>query len=110
MSYLLTEDFVSGGDPGAILRCMWIEHYRFGGGSVHDWNGFSYRHRTRPHIFWNSITANVYINDILRTIVILMFRQHNDLQIFQRDNRRPHSASATRNFLAQQVNVMNWPS
>lgn len=88
-----------------------IEHDRFGGGSVHVWGGFSYNHRTPLHVFRNNVTANVYINEVLRTIVVPMFRQNNDLQFFQHDNARPHTANATRNFLAQQqLNVMNWPS
>lgn len=92
--------------PGCI-----IQHNRYGGGSVHVWGGFSYRHRTPLHVFRANVTADVYVNQVLRPIVVPTFQNNLDLAIFQQDNATPHTARITRDFLAQQqFQVMEWPA
>ena len=79
-----------------------VQHDRYGRGSVHVWGGFSYAHRTPLHVFRVNVTADVYITQVLRPIVVPFFHNHPDLEIFQHDNARPHTANVTRNFLNQQ--------
>jgi transposase len=88
-----------------------VQHNRYGGGSVHVWGGFSYEHRTPLHVFTVNVTADVYVNQVLRPIVVPFFHNHQDVGIFQHDNARPHTANVTRNFLAQQpFLVLDWPA
>lgn len=88
-----------------------LEHDRFGGGSIHVWGGISFLHRTPLHVFRNAVTAQAYINEVLRPIVVPAFQAHQDLRVFQQDNARPHTARATLQFFqAQNMNVMAWPA
>ena len=87
------------------------QHNRYGRGSIHVWDGFSYHHRTPLHVFRVNVTADVYVNQKLRPIVVPFFQNHPDVATFQHDNARPHTANVTRNFLAQQsFRVLDWPS
>ena len=72
------------------------------------WAGISYGHRT-PLVFIDGpLTAQRYVEAILRPVVVPFVRQHN--VTFQQDNARAHVARLSMVFLQQNnVNVMHWP-
>ena len=72
------------------------------------WAGISYDHRT-PLVFIDGpLTAQRYVDVILRPVVVPFVRQHN--VTFQQDNARTHVARLSMAFLQQNnVNVMHWP-
>ena len=88
-------------------NCL-VERDRFGGGALVVWSGISYGHRT-PLVFIDGpLTAQRYIDVILRPVVVPYVRQHN--VTFQQDNARAHVAKLSMAFLQQNnVNVMHWP-
>ena len=88
-------------------NCL-VERDRFGGGALMVWAGISYGHRT-PLVFIDGpLTAQRYVDVILRPVVVPFVRQRN--VTFQQDNARAHVARLSMAFLQQNnVNVMNWP-
>ena len=88
-------------------NCL-VERDRFGGGALMVWAGISYGHRT-PLVFIDGpLTAQLYVDVILRPVVVPFVRQHN--VTFQQDNARAHVARLSMAFLQQNnVNVMHWP-
>ena len=81
---------------------------RFGGGGLMVWAGIAYGHRT-PMVFIDGpLTAQRYVDLILRPVVVPFIRQHN--VIFQQDNARAHVARLSIAFLQQNnVDVLRWP-
>lgn len=69
----------------------------YGGGSVMVWGGVSRDWRTPLVIVRENLTAQRYIDQILRPIV-LRRRQHQRAFILMQDNARPHTANITRRF------------
>ena len=64
---------------------------RFGGGGLLVWASIAYGHRT-PMVFIDGrLTAQRYVDLILRPVVVPFIRQHN--VTFQHDNTRAHVAS-----------------
>ena len=80
----------------------------FGGGGLMVWAGIAYGHRT-PMVFIDGrLTAQRYVDLILRAIVVPFIRQHN--VTFQQDNARAHVARLSIAFLQQNnVDVLRWP-
>ena len=79
--------------------------------SVHVWAGISFNHRTVLHVLRNHVTAQTYVDEVLRPIVIPTLQAHQELLVFQHDNARPHAARLTVQFLQMNnVNVMDWPA
>lgn len=73
------------------------------------WGGITANHRTELVVVNGNLTAQRYVEEILRPHVIPFLQMHPDVQIFQHDNARPHAARTTRDFLAEEdVNVMPW--
>ena len=82
---------------------------RYGGGSVMVWGAMSYNGRSELVVVQGNLTANRYINQILRPHLLPILNHQREL--FQHDNARPHTARATRDYLTNQnVNVLPWPS
>lgn len=74
------------------------------------WGAFTYNYRTPLYFFNGAVNANTY-QQALQTHLVPLFAQHPELQIFQQDNARPHTARATAVFLqANNIRVMPWPS
>ncbi|XP_071085819.1 uncharacterized protein [Haliotis cracherodii] len=58
----------------------------------------------------NGVTAQRYIDQVLRPQVVPFFAIHGNFQ-FQQDNARPHTARITQAFLQQHnINTMPWPA
>lgn len=86
------------------------EANRWGGASVMVWGAISTRHRTPLVIIERTLTAQRYIDHILRPVLMPFLAAHNDVTTFQQDNARPHAAHVTQDFLHDNnVNVMPWP-
>ena len=84
-----------------------VDH--FGGGSVMMWGAISYTGRTDLVLVQGNLTANRYIDQILRPHVLPNINRQR--QLFQQDNARPHAARVTMAFLANEnINVLPWPS
>ena len=88
-------------------NCL-VERDRFGGGALMVWAAISYGHRM-PLVFIDGpLTAQRYVDVILRPVVVPFVRQHN--VTFQQDNARAHVARLSMAFFQQNnVNVMHWP-
>lgn len=90
-----------------------IEFNRWGGGSLHFWAGVTQFQRTPLVIFDRNVTANVYINNVLRPVAIPFLNRHfpRGGGILQHDGARAHTANVTRNFIAQNgIDVLDWPA
>ena len=91
------------------------ENDRWGGANVMVWAGISHGHRTEL-VFLEfpgrgaGLTAQGYINQVLRPVVLPFMQERDDFQL-QQDNARPHSARVTQQFLRTSgVEVMDWPA
>ena len=81
------------------------------------WGAIARHHALGPVVFQNigtgrgnGVTAQRYINQVLRPSVVPFFHQHGNF-ILQQDNARPHTARLTANFLQQHnIRVMPWPA
>ena len=84
---------------------------RWKGASVMFWGGISTRRRTQLVVIDGNLTAQRYVNLVLRPVVLPFLNAHRDITTFQQDNARPHSAQLTQDFLRySHVNVMPWPA
>lgn len=91
-------------------RCV-TEYDRWGGGSVHVWGGITAFEKTDLVVLIGNVTAQTYINDVLRPVVVPFMGRHLRRGLFQQDNARAHTARATMQFLNQNgINVLDWPS
>ena len=74
------------------------------------WGAINHRFKSQLVVCQGNLTAQRYIDQILRPVVVPMFQQRQNL-VFQQDNARPHVANVTRNFLqANDINVLPWPA
>jgi transposase len=75
------------------------------------WHFLSSSHTSYHNIIDGTLTAQRYIDEVLRPVVVLLFAAHRDVTHFQHDNARPHSARLTTAFLRQQdINTLPWPA
>ena len=89
----------------------------WGGPSVMIWGAIALNHLVGPVFFrnvgpgrGNGITAQRYINQVLRPVAVPYIQQHNNL-VLQHDNARAHSARQTVAFLQQNnIRVVPWPA
>ena len=80
------------------------------------WGAIARHHALGPVVFQNigtgrgnGVTAQRYINQVLRPSVVPFFHQHGNFIL--QDNARPHTARLTANFLQQHnIRVMPWPA
>ena len=83
---------------------------RWGGASVMVWGGILTRRKTELVVVDGNLTAQRYIDLILRPVVIPFMNTHRDITIFQQDNARPHSARTTQSFLRDHnIDILPWP-
>ena len=83
---------------------------RSGGGSVFVWGGIMGGNNTRLIVINGNINAQIYINGVLAVEALPVIQFHGPNVTFMHDNARPHSAAITRQFLATNVNVLDWPA
>ena len=76
-------------------------------GGVMVWAGLSYGQRTQLHFIIGNLYAQRYHDEILRPIVVPLFRCHR--LMFQHDNAWPHSEIIYTQFL-EAVPVPPWPA
>ena len=70
----------------------------------------SWRYRTPLTVVDGNRTALRYVDEVLEPCVIPFLQSHLDVNTFQQDNARPHSANVTQMFLREHnVKVMPWP-
>jgi hypothetical protein len=60
----------------------------------------SYNHSTPLNVFRRNVTDAVYVDEVLRPIVVPFFEQHQDLDTYQHDTARPHTATVNQQYLA----------
>ena len=94
----------------ATLTIAFFQDNPYGGGGVMVWAAISYRFKSQLVVCRGNLTARRYIDQILRPVVIPIFRRRQDL-VYQHDNARPHVARVTRDFLqAINIDVLPWPA
>ena len=94
-----------------FASCCVEEVDRFGGGSLMIWAAVSFHYKSRLHFCYSNLTAQRYRDDILIPYVAPMFANHPDLNVFQQDNARPHTAHISQTYLNNAgIQVMPWPS
>ena len=86
------------------------EYDRFGGGGVMVGAAINHGFRSQLVVVLGNLTAREYINQILRPVILPMFRQRRGL-VLQQDNARPHVAHIVRDFLQNNhIDVLPWPA
>ncbi len=94
-----------------------MERDPWGGQSIMVWGAIGLNQRIGPHLFQNvgagrgnGITAQRYVDQILRPHIVPFFARHHN-HVFQQDNARPHTARVTMDFLRQHnIRTMPWPA
>ena len=82
---------------------------RYGGGSVMVWGAIRFGWKSRLVVVDGNLTAQRYIDEILRNDVTPHFA-NNPNDIFMQDNARPHAARLTQQYLqVNNVNTLPWP-
>jgi hypothetical protein len=101
-----------GDDEVNAMQIVVFERRIDGGGrGVIVWVSISFRHRTLLIIIDDTLTAQRYIDEVLRPVVAPFFAAHRDVTQFQQDNERSHSARLTTAFLPQQgINTLPLPA
>jgi len=96
VSVMPTDEFVFGGEEENAMQTPMS--WRWTHGVVMIWVAIGLDHLIGPIIFrnigpgrGNGVTAQRYINQVLRPVVLPYIHQHNHL-VFQHDNARAHSA------------------
>lgn len=89
-----------------------VRRSNFFGGSVMVWGGIQYDAKTELHICGRpSVTAAIYIRDILLDYVVPFAPFVGDGFLLQQDNARPHVARETRAFLEEAgITTLEWPA
>ena len=91
--------------------CCVRQAMRWGGGSVMVWGGISWRHKTPLVVLDGTLTAQRYVDNVLRPFVLPFVRNHDDVNVVQQDNARPHSARVTQEFLRENnIRILPWPA
>ncbi|UYV74518.1 VPS53, partial [Cordylochernes scorpioides] len=90
-------------DPG-----LTVEHHTGPQQGVMVWGAISFDSRTPLVVIPGTLTAQRYVDDILRP-VLLPFLSHHPGLTFQQDNARPHTARVTMDCL-QSCRTLLWPA
>jgi hypothetical protein len=82
-----------------------LEVNAWGGPSIMIWGGISINQLVGPVVFQNigpgrgnGVTAQRYVDQVLRPTVLPHFQQHVNMTL-QQDNARPHTARVSMDFL-----------
>lgn len=86
--------------------------HAYGGGSISLWGGISVNHEIPLVVLGNNMmTAQRYLNDVLRSILLPLSQEIGDSLIYVDDNARPHRARVVNDFFtANGITRMDWPS
>ncbi|MGH0166264.1 UNVERIFIED_CONTAM: hypothetical protein FKN15_072968 [Acipenser sinensis] len=73
------------------------------------WAGVSSRYRTPLVLIDGNMTAQRYVDQVLRPLLVLFLQAHPNVTTFHQDHARPHVARVTTAFLQNtNVRVMPW--
>lgn len=82
----------------------------FGGGSIMVWGGISEGGKTDLVVVRGGMTADVYVDQVLRPIVVPYAAAVGPDFILMDDNATPHRAAMTNNFLdTEGIERLDWP-
>src|SRR6266853_1117998 len=88
-----------------------VPHDRYGGRSIIVWGAISVTGKTELVTLRGNITAQRYVDDIVRPHIVPFMRDHEQRVLFQQDNARPHTAAVTmRCFDEENVDLLPWPA
>lgn len=88
-----------------------VEYVPYGGASLMVWAGISADFRTELVILDENMNGNVYLQQILRPIVVPRAQNVGNNFIYMDDNARPHRARIVNEFFYQNgINRMWWPA
>ncbi|UYV84223.1 hypothetical protein LAZ67_X001577 [Cordylochernes scorpioides] len=90
-------------DPG-----LTVEHHTGPQQGVMVWSTISFDSRTPLVVIPGTLTAQRYVDDILRPVLLPFLSYHPGLT-FQQDNARPHTARVTMDCL-QSCRNLSWPA
>ena len=94
-----------------FLNDVILETKAFGGGSVMVWAGISLGGRTDLVFVDGTLTAQRYVDEILRSHVLPYLGAIGQAAIFQDDNARPHRGRVALGFLENHgISHMEWPA
>ncbi|GFT07836.1 transposable element Tcb2 transposase [Trichonephila clavipes] len=79
-------------DPAFTIELLTCQHL-----GVMVWCAITFDRRPPVFVIRGTLTAQQYVDDILRTVLLLFLLQHPDL-IFQQDNVIPHTAHVAMNY------------
>lgn len=98
--------------PGEELNDDCIEEIEaYQGGSVMAWAGIMTEGRTDLVIIPGRLTAQRYVDEVLRPHVVPMQAAVGDDFILMQDNATPHTARVTAAFLENEgIETLDWPS
>ncbi|UYV83088.1 hypothetical protein LAZ67_22002161 [Cordylochernes scorpioides] len=95
--------------PGQCVDpCLTFKHHTGPQLGVMVWDAISFDSRTPLVVIPDTLTAQRYVDDILRS-VLLPFLSHHPGLTFQQDNARPHKARVTMDCL-QSRRTLPWPA
>ena len=103
-------EFIAVGERVLPMRSSLSGAGRFGGSSVLVWGGIMGGNKTRLIVINGNINAQTYINDVLAVEALPLIQFNGPNVTFMHDNACPHSAAITRQFLDNDVNVLDWPA
>ena len=80
------------------------------GASLMVWGGISGRHHTDLVVIQGNFNGVRYKDKILQQQVELFMQNNPEVELFQHDKTRPHTARVCTAFLADAgIDVMDWP-
>lgn len=87
------------------------EQEPYGGGSLMVWAGISAEGKTDLIILRGGVTAQVYIDQVLRPVVVPYAAAVGDGFFLMQDNATPHTAAITTEFLETEgIETLDWPA
>lgn len=99
-------------EPGRAARLTFAtEVVPFQGGTEMFWGGIMYGRRTRLIHIPQTLTGDIYLENVIRPIIQPMREELGENFIFMDDNARPHRARRVQNVLEEaHVQRLDWPA
>lgn len=99
-------------EPGHAARLAFLQEVvPYQGGTVMFWGGIMHGYRTPLIHIPETLTGNIYLENVIRPIVLPRSEEFGPNFIFMDDNARPHRTRRIQHVLAEaNVQRMNWPA